>query len=276
MRLPQPQEVDAIAAEAAGDIRELARLWAEQGAAALDAAVRGNPEFSFAVLEARRDGAGAIQLLAMRPASRGVLLTFGQTAKGQRRIVAHGIGLYVGFIFTADPALTDVAVSGGSSAWSATDSPAAMLAAEMAWRFDAGVTAAVETPADFAALPDDFASPARGGPEAIGSGLLATLDGAAAVLAGRTTYTAGLDAIVAQQANSGLPEKDRDLFRIYSVDSQRDDLANGFEFRRKQNNGAWTWEQELADFEVFARTNAEAACRSLLDRFRSGAFAGLP
>jgi len=50
-------------------------------------------------------------------------------------------------------------------------------------------------------------------------------------------------------------------------------MGKGFAFRREQAGGAWTWEQELARYEDFARANAEAHCRSLIDRFRGDAFA---
>jgi len=46
-----------------------------------------------------------------------------------------------------------------------------------------------------------------------------------------------------------------------------------FEFHRRQIS-AWTWEQELASYEAFARRHAENCCRSLLARFRGDAPAG--
>ena len=106
-----------------------------------------------------------------------------------------------------------------------------------------------------------------------GPALLAALDGAEAVLAGCKSYSEGLRHIVAQRWDCGLRGNDPDMVGIYAVDCQRDDLDLGFAFRREQAGGKWTWEQELASFEDFARNNAQADCRSLVDRFRGGAFA---
>jgi hypothetical protein len=55
----------------------------------------------------------------------------------------------------------------------------------------------------------------------------------------------------------------------------RDDLDKAFEFHLGQKGGAWTWSDEVACFESYARKNAEPHVRSLLERFRSDAFARL-
>jgi hypothetical protein len=55
----------------------------------------------------------------------------------------------------------------------------------------------------------------------------------------------------------------------------RDDIDKAFEFHREQKGGAWTWSDEVASFEAYARKNAEPHVRSLLNRFRGDAFARL-
>jgi hypothetical protein len=54
--------IDHYAVEAAQDLRELAGLWVGRGAAALDAALRTNPAWTFAV----RTLPNAVELLGMR------------------------------------------------------------------------------------------------------------------------------------------------------------------------------------------------------------------
>ena len=93
-------------------------------------------------------------------------------------------------------------------------------------------------------------------------------------LAGRASYTDGLRIIASQRSACGLPDKDADLAGIYAIDIQRDGLDQRFEFKRSKNP-AWTWQQELASYEAFARDHGEKHCRSLLARFRGDAFAGV-
>jgi hypothetical protein len=269
---PRYDEIDRIAAEATDDLRRLCAVWLGEGPAALDAAVRGDPAFSFAVFDGRSGSTGAVRLLAMRREAPGVILAFGRAATGERHVVASGLGTYQGFILVAEPALSAVAVSSAVTAWSPTEAPDAALATDFAWRFDVGVSAMVEEPASFATLPADF-EPGRHDVSVFGPALLAALDGAEAVLAGLRGYSEGLRDVTAQRWDCGLRGNDPDMVGIYAVDCQRDDLDLGFAFRREQTGGNWTWEQELAHFEDYARTNAEADCRSLVGRFRGVAFA---
>jgi len=69
-------EIDRVAGEAADDLRRFVGLWMREGSRALDAAVRDDPAFSFAVLDARPIG-GTIRLLALRRVAQALLLEFG-------------------------------------------------------------------------------------------------------------------------------------------------------------------------------------------------------
>jgi hypothetical protein len=63
-------------------------VWTREGAAALDAAVRTDLGLTFAILDARA-AAGVIRLIALRRATRAVLLTFTQTRNGTRGTWRH-------------------------------------------------------------------------------------------------------------------------------------------------------------------------------------------
>jgi len=272
MRSLNRDEIDRIATQAADDLRGLGSLWSTRGAAALDAVIRGDPAWTFAVLDARAERSGAVRLVALRRASGAVLLVFGQAASGGRRMIAFGLGEYRDFTLSADPALSSVELGAGTPAWP-PNVFAAELAADMAWRFDVGGGSAPAIPADFVTLPADFEPGARDRQFTVLPALLEMLDAAAAPLAGQTTYWGGLGNIVKHMSACGLPEQDRDLWGIYGIECQREDIYNDFEFRRTQARGALTWEQELASWEEFARSNAEKHCQSLLERFRGRAFA---
>jgi hypothetical protein len=273
MRIPDAAEIDHIAAETANDIRTLCAVWTAGGSSALDAAVRGNAAWSFAVLDSRVGNSGVVKLLALRPALSAVLLVFGHYARRNQILVAFGLGDYDGFKLTANASLAEVKLTGGSTAYSAHDPPPAILAAEMAWRFDAGVDPAVEMPAEFVTVPADFERSACENPTYCAPALLSLLDAASAVLDGRISYSAGLGRIVGHRSACGLAARDRDMTAISAVECQSEDLDRCFEFRRKQTGGAWTWEEELASYEEFARKHGEAHCRSLIERFRGNAFA---
>ena len=271
MHLPSPDTIDRIAAQTADDLRRLAGVWAARGAAALDQAVRDDPNMSFAVLDMRNGGgAGAVKLIALRRTDGAVLLTFAQAAGGTRHVLAQGLGEFRGVVLLTDPSLANLTVSAGASAWSPQQTPPERLADKLAAHLDVGVTASAVPPEDAIALPGEFAPWARDG--GFAPQLLAILDAAAAAVGGHMSFTDALRTIVWRQRGCGLQERDSDLAGIYAVDSQRDDLDHSFDFKRRKNPD-WTWEQELAGYEAFAREHGEKYCRSLLARFRGDAFA---
>jgi hypothetical protein len=272
MHVPSDAEIDRIAAEAADDLRAFAGIWTRDGPGALDAAVRGDQAFSFAVLDAR-DVGGTIRLVALRRPAQALLLEFGQAADGARIIGARGLmPFYHGALLTADPAFAAVTVSDGADIWPASRADAVRVAFELAWRFDIDVDAIAHATVAPQPLPADFESDDVG---AFAPELMAVLDAAADVLAGRVSYSEGLPAIVARRWTCGLPVSDRDLTGVYATDLQRDEMDAMLRFHREQKKGAWTYADELADFEIFAREQAEGHCRSLIARFRGDAFARL-
>jgi hypothetical protein len=271
MHAPSPDTIDRIAAQTADDVRRLAGMWAALGAAALDQAVRDDPDMNFAVLDARNGGgAGAVKLITLRRTDGVVLLTFAQAADGARHVLAQGLGEFQGVVLVADPSLADVTVSAGSSAWSPQQMPPERLADMLAAHLDTGVTATAPLPDDALVLPSEFAPMVRDG--SFAPALLAILDATAAAVGGHMSFTDALRTIVWRQRGCDLQERDSDLAGIYAVDSQRDDLDHSFDFKRRKNPD-WTWEQELASYEAFAREHGEKYCRSLLARFRGDAFA---
>jgi len=270
MQAPSPDTIDRIAAETADDLRRLCGVWSARGAAALDQAVLDDAELSFAVLDARGN-ADVVKLVALRRARGAVLLTFAQTTTGVRHVLVHGLGEFHGVVLVADPSLQTVALGAGTPAWSPRQTPAEMLAEHLAPHVDAGVTPSLALPADALALPADFA-PDAGEASSFAPALLAALDAAAAAIGGRMSFSDALRAIALRRSDCGPPERDPDLAGIYAVDVQRDDLDRSFAFKRSEN-ADWTWEQELASYEAFARKHGEEHCHSLLARLRGDAFA---
>src|SRR5262249_41286387 len=147
MHAPSPDAIDRIAAETADDLRRLAGVWAARGAAALDAAVRGDPALSFAVLDARGN-AGVAKLVVLRRAVAAVLLTFAEAAGGVRHALAQGLGVFHGVGLVADPSLANTIVSAGAAAWSPQQTSAERLADMLAAHLDVGVTGTVALPAN--------------------------------------------------------------------------------------------------------------------------------
>jgi len=269
MHAPSPDTIDRIAAETADDLRRLCGVWAARGAAALDAAVRDDAALRFAVLDARSN-AGIARLIALRRADGAVLVTFAQTANGARHVLAQGLGEFHRAVLIADPSLADPTVSAGPPPWSPQQTPGERLADMLAAHFDVGLTATVALPADALAMPAELEPTVGDG--SFAPALLAILDAAAAAVDGRLSFSDALGTIAGHRWDCGLPDADADIFGIYAVDIQRDDLDHSFDFHRHKNR-AWTWEQELASYEAFAREHGEKHCRSLLTRFRGDAFA---
>ena len=269
MPRPSEEEIDCIAAEVADDLRKLAGIWTGEGAAALDAAVRTDVGLTFAIVDARA-ATGVIRLIALRRARRAMLLTFAQAGDGTRGIVASGLEPYHRVSLLADTELSNVSISDSADTFPPGDEDSARLAAALAWRFDIGVSHVAHSLAALPSLPAEFQ---LGRPwetfQTFMPALMAALDSAADLLTGNTSYFEGLPAV------SGLPIRDRDITPVYGVDSMRDDLDKAFEFNRGQKRGTWTWSDEVASFEAYARSNAEPHLRSLLERFRGDAFARL-
>src|SRR5882724_10979976 len=157
MHVPSDAEIDRIAAEAADDLRRFAGIWTRDGPGALDAAVRHDRAFGFAVLDAR-DVGGMIRLVALRRPAQALLLEFGQAADGARSIGARGLQpLYHGALLIADPAFAAVTVSDGDM-WPASRPDAARLAFELALRFEVDVSTIAHTLAALQPLPAGFES----------------------------------------------------------------------------------------------------------------------
>jgi hypothetical protein len=274
---PDRASIDRRAAEAAEDLRELAGLWISGGAGALDAAVRSHPAWTFAV----RRLPAAVELIAMRAcappgvitmdpltpgapvyssrASGGevriipeIVFTFGQSAAGERAVLARAD---LDLMLVADPAFETVTVAPSDR----------MLAEEMAWRFDVGVSATAAPPAwlgrsaEHTAVLDD-------------AGLLRVLDAAARMLDGRLDFVAGMWAIAAERRQWGLPEDDPDMRTAYVIDTDTVDPSIFF-WRKEEKGGQWSWDDHMADRNDRARAPGTKACRSLIDRFRGDAFA---
>jgi hypothetical protein len=273
---PSDEDIDRIAAEAAGDLRTLAGIWNREGAAALDAVVRNDPRLTFAVVDARAAG-GVIRLVGLRRTSRALLLMFGEAVDGARSIVARGLTSFHRILLVADTEFSEVNVSDSADTSPPGDADSERLAVALAWHFDVGISHVARSPAAFAPLPADFQpeNPQETF-EYFVPGLLAALDTADDLLMGNISYFEGIRSIaIYHRWGCGLPVRDRDLSAIWVIDSMRDDIDKAFEFHREQKGGAWTWSDEVASFEAYARKNAEPHVRSLLNRFRGDAFARL-
>lgn len=275
--------IDNWAEQVAADLRALAGLWHMQGSSALDRAIRGDPAWSFAVVDARRGGQGFIRLLAARvnapgnrikigryssglvtdpeggagPALPEVVLSFGVSAAGERTIVARGSDA---FTLVATPALDRVAVA-------PTDHP---FAEEIAWRFDIGVDARSKLPEHYNDIPAGFVPSFATWDGEIG--LLRVLDAAARMTDGRLQFVPGLRGISDLRDCCGIPETDADISAAYAIDSQTVD-PTAYEYRKAQLGGAWSWDDELNRAEGWASEEGRALCQSLIARFRGPAFA---
>jgi hypothetical protein len=266
-------ELDRIAEQAVEDLRQLSALWREQGSAALDAAMRRDPAWVFAVIDGRRGSEGFVRLLARRSpadsddASLEVVFSFGLSATGERIIVARWCDAYV--------RLHDARIESAAAA------PAGMrLAEELAWRLEIGLDdpASVRLPADFDRAPE-LSRQSLGG--WVGeAGLLRTLDQAARMLDGRLPCVAGAVAIQDDLWRWGYESS-----AFYTISSAFHDIeyeARVLAFREREAAGSGdagtsppppSREEQLARLDIWAREVGGAECVSLIDRFQGPAFA---
>lgn len=232
---------DRIAEQAAGDLRMLAAAWRD-GGAALDAAVRTNPGFGFAVLDARADG-GFLRLVAARLDNPEIVLSFGLSSAGERLIVLRGGRRD---LLRTDPSLATV-IAGPR------DEP---LAHDLAWRFDIGVDETVPLPAGFATAPD-------GAPGAVGGerALLRALSAAKGMLDGRLPFAAGARAVHFSLRDAGIEPTPHAL---YHIQDESYEIEGGRAEQRAQ---------ALAALEAWAQKHGRADCEALLAQFQGPAFA---
>ena len=140
-------DLDRIAEQAVADLHRFAPLWRDRSAAALDAAVRDDPDRCFAVRDERTDG-GALRLVTAR-ADADLVFSFAVLPDGTRAIVARTDGM----VLRADLGLQQIAVGPQDN----------RLAEELAWRLAVGVDADAVLPAGFSGAPGGVRRCVRGG-----------------------------------------------------------------------------------------------------------------
>jgi hypothetical protein len=245
-------ELDRIAEQAVADLRQLSALWREQGSAALDAALRGDPAWVFAVFDGRAASEGSVRLFAQRRSAAesddqlgAVIFCFAVSATGERLLVAGWGDAYVRL---SDGRLDRVAAAPAGD----------RRAEELAWRLDIGLDDPISV-----RLPEGLWS---------GRGMPRALERANRMLDGRLSYVTGAYAIW-----DGLRAGGYESAVFWSIFSALQDIehdARAIALGNLKVADSWpSREEQLATLEIWAAKEGRAECLALLEQFQGRAFA---
>jgi hypothetical protein len=245
-------ELDRVADQAVEDLRALSNLWREQGCAALDAALRGDPAWVFAVFDGRAGSEGFVRLFAQRRSAAesddelgAVIFCFALSATGERLLLA---GWGEAYVRLSDGRLDRVAAAPAGD----------RRAEELAWRLDIGLDDLISV-----RLPEGLWS---------GRGMPRALDRLRRMVDGRLPYATEAYAIWNDLQAAGCHSAV--FWSIFSALQDIEYDARAIALGNLKVADSWpSREEQLATLEIWAAKEGRAECLAQLEQILGRAFA---